>query len=102
MLDRRRAKWLARLKAAVCVEVCFGQLGCPIFLLNKEQIEGVEMKANEMKMWLSDFMQDEEGASGIEYALVASMVAIALVAFVTPIKTAITAVFSSIAGSISA
>ena len=49
-----------------------------------------------MKKWLSAFIRDEEGASGIEYALVAAMVAIALVAFVPGINAAITSIFQQI------
>ncbi len=45
---------------------------------------------------LRNFIRDEEGASGIEYALVATMVAVALVTFVTPISDAIKAVFTDI------
>lgn len=45
---------------------------------------------------LSRFIRDEEGASGIEYALIAAMVAIALVTFVTPIREAIVALFTDI------
>ncbi|WAK03625.1 Flp family type IVb pilin [Methylobacter sp. YRD-M1] len=58
------------------------------------------MKENKMKKWLTAFLKDEEGASGIEYALVAAMVAIALVAFVTPVKEAITGIFTSIQGAL--
>jgi pilus assembly protein Flp/PilA len=50
-------------------------------------------------MWKSrliEFIEDEEGASAIEYALVAAMVAVALVTFVTPIRNAVTAIFTSI------
>lgn len=47
------------------------------------------------------FIRDEEGASAIEYALIAAMVAIALVAFVQPINTAITAIFTSIQTALS-
>lgn len=43
-----------------------------------------------------NFLRDEEGASAIEYALIAAMVAIALVAFVDPINAAITGIFTSI------
>jgi pilus assembly protein Flp/PilA len=43
-----------------------------------------------------NFLRDEEGASAIEYALIAAMVAVALVAFVTPVRTAITTIFTSI------
>jgi pilus assembly protein Flp/PilA len=42
------------------------------------------------------FFKDEEGASGIEYALVAAMVAVAIASFTKPINTAITAVFTSV------
>ncbi|WP_410174226.1 Flp family type IVb pilin [Pseudomonas helleri] len=41
-------------------------------------------------------MQRTEGASGIEYAIIAAMVAIALAAFVTPISGAITTMFTTI------
>lgn len=41
-----------------------------------------------------------DGASGIEYALIAGMVAVAIVAFVTPISTAVTSIFSSISGEL--
>ncbi|MHC8364124.1 Flp family type IVb pilin [Pseudomonas svalbardensis] len=40
--------------------------------------------------------KDTEGASGIEYAIIAGMVAVALAAFVTPISTAVTAMFTTI------
>jgi pilus assembly protein Flp/PilA len=46
------------------------------------------------------FFYSREGASGIEYALVAAMVAIGLAAFVTPIRNAVTSVFTQIQGSI--
>lgn len=43
-----------------------------------------------------NFFRDEEGASAIEYVLIAAMVAVALVTFVAPIRTAVTAIFTSI------
>jgi pilus assembly protein Flp/PilA len=49
---------------------------------------------------LSRFIRDEEGASGIEYALIAAMVAIVLVNFVTPIRGAIDAMFTEIQGAL--
>ncbi|CAG0979467.1 hypothetical protein MTYP_01675 [Methylophilaceae bacterium] len=42
------------------------------------------------------FCRDEEGASAIEYALIAAMVAIALVAFIDPINTRVTNIFTQI------
>lgn len=49
-----------------------------------------------IKVAILNFLRDEEGASAIEYALIAAMVAIALVAFVQPINTAITDIFTDI------
>lgn len=49
-----------------------------------------------MKTYWNRFIRDEEGASGIEYALVAAMVAIALVTFVDPINSAISTIFEEI------
>lgn len=51
-----------------------------------------------MDIWnaLMKFLRDDEGASAIEYALIAAMVALALVAFVTPIRDALTGIFQQI------
>lgn len=54
-----------------------------------------------IKVAILNFLRDEEGASAIEYALIAAMVAIALVAFVQPINVAITAIFTDIQGALS-
>lgn len=48
------------------------------------------------KQALMALWRDEEGASGIEYALIAAMVAVALVAFVTPIRDGVVAIFTGI------
>ncbi|AZD52585.1 Flp family type IVb pilin [Pseudomonas chlororaphis] len=40
------------------------------------------------------FLKDNEGASGIEYALIAGMVAVAIAAFVPDISEAITGTFT--------
>jgi pilus assembly protein Flp/PilA len=59
-----------------------------------------------MKMYSSiktaiiKFWRDEEGASGIEYALIAAMVAIVLATFVTPISQKITTIFTSISNAL--
>ena len=42
------------------------------------------------------FLKDEEGASGIEYALVAAMVAVGIASFVTPIRTAVVNTFTGV------
>ena len=46
------------------------------------------------------FAQRTDGASGIEYALIAGMVAVAIIAFVTPIKDAVTTIFSDISAEL--
>ena len=48
------------------------------------------------KIRFTQFVRDEEGASAIEYALIAEMVAIAIVAFVDPVNTAVKAIFTQI------
>lgn len=50
----------------------------------------------DIKKKLVEFYRDEEGASAIEYALIAAMVAVALVTFITPIRGAVTDIFDSI------
>lgn len=49
-----------------------------------------------MKTKLLKFLKADEGASAIEYALLAAMVALALVTFVPTIRGAITTIFTSI------
>lgn len=45
---------------------------------------------------VKQFAKRTEGASGIEYAIIAAMVAIALAAFVTPISGAIKTMFTTL------
>ena len=45
---------------------------------------------------VKQFAKRTEGASGIEYAIIAAMVAIALAAFVTPISAPITTMFTTL------
>ncbi|MCU1763873.1 Flp family type IVb pilin [Pseudomonas sp. 14P_8.1_Bac3] len=47
-----------------------------------------------------DLAKDTEGASGIEYAIIAGMAAVALAAFMTPISGAITTIFTTIKGAL--
>lgn len=48
---------------------------------------------------LRALVADDRGASGIEYALIAAMVAVALAVFVPGINTAVTGIFTSIAAA---
>ena len=54
------------------------------------------MSTLNIKQAIINFIREEEGASAIEYVLIAAMVAVALVTFVTPIQTAVTTIFTSI------
>jgi pilus assembly protein Flp/PilA len=53
-----------------------------------------------MKSAIMKFLRDEEGASAIEYALLAAMVAVAIAFFVEDINAAITGIFSDILGAL--
>ena len=50
-----------------------------------------------MKRQLIQFLQDEEGATAIEYGLIAGIIAIALIASLSSVRTALVAVFDAIA-----
>ncbi len=54
------------------------------------------MESKSLKQLVLEFLKDEEGASGIEYALVAAMVAIGIISFVTPVREAIVGIFTQI------
>lgn len=49
-----------------------------------------------LKTAIARFVRDEEGASAVEYALLATMVAVVIALFVTPISGAINTVFLAI------
>lgn len=49
---------------------------------------------------IRNFFKRTDGASGIEYALVAAMVAVALVAFVPTISNGVTTIFTTIEGAL--
>jgi len=68
-------------------------VGDQLYLVITHIAEGHMKK---IKKKLVEFYHDEEGASAIEYALIAAMVAVALVAFITPIRTAVTTIFTRI------
>ena len=55
-----------------------------------------------MKNLLTKFVKDTEGQDLIEYALLAATIAIALVAAMTLVKTALSSEFSTIASSVTA
>jgi len=52
------------------------------------------------KTEIVQFWQDKGGASGIEYAIVAAMVAVVIVAFISPISTLVKGIFTTIQASL--
>ena len=46
------------------------------------------------------FLKDEQGASGIEYALIAGMAALALTTFSTDIRTNLEGIFGRVSGKL--
>lgn len=64
--------------------------------MKNNKVEGNKMKVEKMKKWLSAFLKDEEGASAIEYALMALMVAVALIGLVPTVSARVTAIFQQI------
>lgn len=53
-----------------------------------------------MSTFISDFLRDEEGATAIEYALIAGLIAVALIVALTALGTDISALFTRISGKI--
>ncbi|MGX1183623.1 pilus assembly protein Flp/PilA [Pseudomonas sp. F-14 TE3623] len=51
-------------------------------------------------VFYKDLAKDTEGASGIEYAIIAGMVAVALAAFAGPIAASVTAMFTTISAAL--
>lgn len=48
------------------------------------------------------FTKDEEGASGIEYAIIAGLVVVVLATFVTPISNAVRGIFTGVETAVTA
>jgi pilus assembly protein Flp/PilA len=53
-----------------------------------------------MSKFLARFVKDESGATAIEYGLLASLIALAIIAAVTLLGNRLSAIFSGIAGAI--
>ncbi len=54
-----------------------------------------------MKQALVKFFRDEEGATAIEYGLIAGLIAVVIITAVTTIGTELTATFQTIANKLS-
>ena len=53
-----------------------------------------------MRKFLQKFRRDEEGAAMAEYAVLIGLVTLALVAFITPFRTAIEGVFTAVTAAL--
>ena len=53
-----------------------------------------------MIKFLSKFRRDEEGATAIEYGLIAALIAIALIASLTLVGGSLSSIFTAISGEI--
>jgi len=53
-----------------------------------------------MRKLVSRFFNDEAGATSIEYGLIASLIALAIIATVTSVGTKLQTTFTSVAGSL--
>ena len=58
------------------------------------------MSLNDATLKVYIFLKNNEGASGIEYAIVAAMVAVVLATFMPGIKEGLTDVFDSVTGAL--
>ena len=55
-----------------------------------------------MKKYLQNFINDESGATAIEYGLLAALVAVGIAAAATTLGTNLAAIFTNIAGRLAA
>jgi pilus assembly protein Flp/PilA len=53
-----------------------------------------------MRDFISQFIEDDSGATAIEYGLIAALIAVAIIAAVTSIGTSLQATFTTVAGSL--
>jgi pilus assembly protein Flp/PilA len=53
-----------------------------------------------MTKFISRFMANESGATAIEYGLIASLIAVAIIAAVTSVGTSLNATFTTVAGKL--
>lgn len=60
------------------------------------------MEDLKMKDQLMAFWKDEEGATAIEYALIAGLIAVAIIAALTALGVSINGIFGDIAGKLDA
>jgi pilus assembly protein Flp/PilA len=62
----------------------------------------IETQEQEMKSQIIRFMKDEEGATAIEYGLIAGLISVAIIVAVTAVGTDLSAVFNAISTKLKA
>ena len=71
------------------------KLGASIFLLGRDNLQGPVMKKLALR-----FVNDDTGATAIEYGLIAAGISIAIIAVVNGLGTQLNSVFSSISSQL--
>ncbi len=51
-------------------------------------------------LWIQRFLEDESGATAIEYGLISGLVAVGIIATLTALGDSLNAMFSSVAGTV--
>jgi pilus assembly protein Flp/PilA len=54
-----------------------------------------------MKALLTRFVKEEEGATAIEYGLIAALIAVAIILAITAVGTSLTSVFNTVSTKVS-
>ena len=62
----------------------------------------IEIQEQEMKSQIIRFMKDEEGATAIEYGLIAGLIAVVIIAAITSIGTNLDGIFDVIVTKLTA
>ena len=70
--------------------------------LKRNEIYLIEKQEQEMKSQIIRFMKDEEGATAIEYGLIAGLIAVVIIAAITSIGTNLDGIFDVIVNKLTA
>ena len=70
-------------------------------IANTSSRKEIAMSLNDAILKAYIFLKNNDGASGIEYAIIAAMVAVVLAVFIPDISSSITSIFTSIKNELS-
>lgn len=90
-----RKLWLKGVWLPISNRKLIGSLSASIFYYVFNLIKDTSMKSLLLKFW-----KDEEGATAIEYALIAGLIAVAIIGVLTLMGTELRSLFSNIAGEL--